>query len=149
MAERCREAIVRQHDQLALRIEAISSDTRACTAALTDEIAGIARHREARVERERAIECFRQSVRNGKPVKKQGRLDLYAVFPDGSRLAIEIDRSYKNWSVRKLRHAKTDGAIELWIRWNGDYTWLSDIETLNVNFSQRTWRSDAGLRRPD
>lgn len=141
MAEACRAHLIGSRDLLAKCVESNAPCTKACTAALTEEIERIAVAQHAEVERERAIDCFRASFRQGKPVQKQGRLDLVATFPDGSTLAIEIDRAFKNWSARKLRHAKAAGMVELWIRWSGAYTWLSDIKVLNVNYAQRRWET--------
>jgi hypothetical protein len=50
----------------------------------------------------------------------RGFIDLFAVFPDQSSLAIEIDRSNKAWSLEKLEHVATQRNCRvLWIRWRG------------------------------
>lgn len=50
----------------------------------------------------------------------QGRIDLFATFPDGSCIAIEIDKGHKTWSLAKLKHATLiNGANSIWVRWDG------------------------------
>ncbi|MEM1422713.1 MAG: hypothetical protein AAGH64_01795 [Planctomycetota bacterium] len=57
------------------------------------------------------------------PRTHRGRLDLLAHAPNGRSLAIEIDRSNKAWSVRKLAGCAEEFWTDaLWVRWLGPVT---------------------------
>ena len=51
--------------------------------------------------------------------KYRGYLDMVCSRPGRPPIAIEIDRSNKNWSVEKLTGEVEAGSIALWVRWRG------------------------------
>ncbi|MEU4472375.1 hypothetical protein [Micromonospora sp. NPDC023888] len=55
---------------------------------------------------------------------RPGYLDVVCQRLDGPPIAIEIDRTDKQWSSRKLRCEADAGAIPLWVRWNDAKTWI-------------------------
>jgi len=58
--------------------------------------------------------------------KKLGILDVFAQFGDGSKLAIEIDKGNKVWSLEKLGLAvEVLRAEAIWIRWRGQIKLVS------------------------
>jgi hypothetical protein len=51
---------------------------------------------------------------------RQGIVDVYVARPRyKTDLVIEIDRTNKGWSARKLGHAVEHGKAAIWIRWSG------------------------------
>ncbi|MFV0126333.1 hypothetical protein ACLGI4_01170 [Streptomyces sp. HMX112] len=49
---------------------------------------------------------------------RTGLLDLLFHRPGGSRLAVEIDRGNKRWSLEKLIHQADTGGCAVWLRWD-------------------------------
>lgn len=147
-AETCRRALVEGRAAFASGLDAVWVNTRACTAFLANSIELVAQGFGATVKREHALDVYRSSTRNGRPRKKQGHLDLLAAFPDGSMLAVEIDTSHKAWSAKKLRFAKRSGMTELWVRWDGAYSWERGIAVLNIESPRRNWQRWAPAEWP-
>lgn len=143
-AEVCRRVLIEGRSAFIGGLDDVWSSTKACTAYLADSIGQVARGFGATVKREYALGVYRDSTRGGRPCRKQGYLDLLAEFPDGSKLAIEIDTNYKAWSATKLRFAKGLGMTELWVRWDGAYTWEQEMAVLNIESPRRNWHSSEG-----
>jgi hypothetical protein len=55
-----------------------------------------------------------------------GFLNVIGTHPSGLRLAIEIDRTNKAWSIEKLAAEAHQGAVAIWVKW-GAPTGLSLI----------------------
>lgn len=66
------------------------------------------------------IELYRNGTRNtGETYRYQGHIDIYAT-KEVQKLAVEIDRSNKQWSYKKLEYcAKNLGSSAVWVRWKG------------------------------
>ncbi len=94
------------------------------TARITEAIQLNAKHTGAKVELEYKTELIRSGFRKtGKPYSKHGHIDAQLTFPDGSCLAIEIDKGNKRWSLAKLEHCVEHNKwLALWIRWRGVLT---------------------------
>ncbi|MFI7079648.1 hypothetical protein ACIBO1_20320 [Micromonospora sp. NPDC049903] len=55
---------------------------------------------------------------------RPGYLDVVCQRLDGPPIAIEIDRTDKQWSSRKLLCEADAAAIPLWVHWNDAKTWI-------------------------
>jgi hypothetical protein len=105
------EALRAARGALRAQVAPVWQDSCACTARLTDSIQHLCEAHGATVEREVLHVLPRET--------RQGRIDLVAAFPDGTRLAIELDRTRKRRSLRKLRDFQTDEqAYGLWVLWD-------------------------------
>jgi hypothetical protein len=54
---------------------------------------------------------------------RPGYLDVVCERLDGPPIAIEIDRTDKQWSSRKLLCEADAGAVAVWVRWGSPRTW--------------------------
>lgn len=94
---------------------------RRTTAFLKCIIAKIAHECGAQYERERRIDLVRR-VRHkaGRVCVMHGHVDCLVTLPRGGRIFIELDRTEKTWSRRKLLHcARERDVLAVWIRWRG------------------------------
>ncbi|MEU8070657.1 hypothetical protein AB0B20_12955 [Micromonospora sp. NPDC049151] len=55
---------------------------------------------------------------------RPGYLDVVCERLDGPPIAIEIDRSDKQWSSRKLLCEADAGVVAVWVRWGSPRTWI-------------------------
>ena len=135
----------------------ISQDTGLSTRGLTRVIGDYCQSKGARVAFEVPIDIYRTTIKKKGGVHQyQGRVDVVAEFPDGSKLAVEIDTNFKRWSLAKLRRAQKLNFIELWVRWDGPRTCIHGVSVLNVHHDRRCYvarrqitSSTGGPARPD
>ncbi|OJF13090.1 hypothetical protein EDD30_2314 [Couchioplanes caeruleus] len=55
---------------------------------------------------------------------RPGYLDVVCERLDGPPIAVEIDRTDKQWSARKLLCEADAGAVAVWVRWADAKTWI-------------------------
>lgn len=55
---------------------------------------------------------------------RPGYLDVVCERLDGPPIAIEIDRTDKQWSARKLLCEADAGVVAVWVRWGSPRTWI-------------------------
>ncbi len=84
-------------------------------------------------------------LKDGTTYHMNGRIDLYAESPNGKKIAIEIDRANKIWSLTKLNFCNKElDMLPVWIRWKGTIVEVlnsillfdltePDIKTINQN----------------
>ncbi|KAB1906985.1 hypothetical protein AB0F95_06840 [Micromonospora tulbaghiae] len=89
---------------------------REVTELVTEEVAAWVAHCGFRVAHEYRVEgTWNPRLAS----ERQGRIDVFGVHPSGVRVAIEIDRASKQWSVEKLHHEANQGVVALWVKWGG------------------------------
>ena len=89
------------------------------TRALTNLISTHLQSKGWAVSKEHGISLYRASKKKkGCEYLYQGHIDLCAEKA-GKRLAIEIDRANKAWSLKKLEHCASNGYTAIWFRWRG------------------------------
>lgn len=115
-AARCLALILESADVLRSAIADCSTET---TSELTEALSPICQGQGAHVRSE--VPCGARRARSqARSIRSRvGHLDLMAQFADGSSLAIEIDRTNKQWSIEKLESALEAGSLGLWVRWRG------------------------------
>lgn len=91
------------------------------TSLITNAIADTLREHGWVVEAEVEIPLQRSGQReNGEGYNYNGRVDLVATHPDGQKIAIEIDRTNKQWSTQKLQYCHQEfQMLPIWVRWRG------------------------------
>ena len=105
------------HEELRRHIEkrdySAYVDRSSVTSALTAEIARWATGQGFDVQTEVSAKWMRDSEQRG------GRVDMVLTSPrSGEKVAIEIDRSNKRKSSRKLQRCEHQGWAALWVRWD-------------------------------
>lgn len=117
-----------RREALRVLVAPIWRDTKECTAALIRAVYDLAVAHNATVELE-----ARHDV-PGNP--RKGRIDLIAKMPDGSRLAVEVDRAYKRWSLVKLisLQQKEPNTRGLWLRWDNHHggDWIQGVAVVGL-----------------
>lgn len=126
-------------EPLVVKLRAIASlknlSSREITHKLTDSITVYLQNLGWDVITEYAVDLYREGIRNnGEKYRYQGRVDIYAC-KNGQALVIEIDRSNKQWSFKKLVHCSEHmGTESIWIRWKGKVSASRDkkIKVYNI-----------------
>lgn len=141
-AAQCLRLILNGSRELSSAVAESAPET---TAALTEALALICEGLGATVTREWRCGLFRSVHRkSGRITSLQGRIDLLAAFGDGTRLAIEIDKEHKLWSLSKLKHMTSPGVEALWVRWNGPLTRKQgSVHVLNILHDSRDYRTQS------
>ncbi|AEV87853.1 hypothetical protein ACWT_6840 [Actinoplanes sp. SE50] len=115
------------------------------TALVTEHVAAWADGQGWHVAREVPARIARQT-RNG---PYQARLDMMCQRPGNlPPVAIEIDRTGKVWSLRKLVAEADAGAVALWVRWRGRTRIAipADIGLVDISGAGPTIRLPRGAR---
>jgi hypothetical protein len=98
--------------------------------------------------REYHIEAiYRPKSESRTPFPRLGRIDLVVSSIDGYKLAIEIDRGNKKWSVEKLKRFQGNGPnrFGLWVRWGGRFKNVSVSEIILMDLTGQV----EGIKWPD
>jgi hypothetical protein len=117
-ASNCADAIEQGVQGIADNLLCREMNTKTFTRALTKGLCTLIADRMGKARTEYKLDITR-TLKSGK--EYSGYIDIFANFPDNSKLAIEIDRGNKLWSLEKLAFsADVLQAQAIWIRWRGE-----------------------------
>lgn len=123
LAANCADRIAIHAETMADSILWRAQDTVDFTRLMTLDLCALISERGGRPWREYRLQTDRRT-KDGK--LREGMLDIFAHFSDRSKLAIEIDRGNKQWSLEKLHIAASRLQAEaVWIRWRGKIKFTS------------------------
>lgn len=77
---------------------------------------------------------------------RSGYLDIVCERINEPPIVIEIDRTDKQWSSRKLLCEADAGAVAIWVRWNDAKTWIIPAGVAVVQVLTTTHRGPGGRR---